>query len=343
VPGRPSNEPTNYWAFGFQSAKDTDATTFQFLRHLDGTANEVNEDVESVREGGDGQEVGLRYKTAVSMDGQAVCNFRPEVGHRLITAALGADIAVASTAGQGAASTASGVAHDHLAVPTSQIPYITVEQYWADQVERITNCQITGLDIEFEAGRPLKLTPQFIGGGTPVRKPAASALTPSRETNPPFMYPGASVVLVVGGGASGAISKVTKGKISIKRGVDDGIHTTALTRDDVVAQNFDVDADFTALFESATSYYNPIHWGTGSVIPVDLATGSLRLTTVIGAGTLARVLEIGVNQLHYTGARVNKLDPDGKTMYLDVAGMGFKGATYQVYSKTTIASAAAVV
>jgi len=345
VPARPSNEPSNYWAFGFQSAQGVDATTFQFLRHLDGTANEVNEDVESVREGGDGQEVGLRYKTAVSMDGQAVLNHRPEVGHRALVAVLGADTLSNASSPNGLATVASGVANEHTAVPTSKIPYVTIEQFWADEVERITDCQVTGLDIEWEAGRPLKLTPQFVGGGTPVRKPAASALTPTRETGAPFFYPGASVVLVTGAGASGANSRVTKGKISIKRNVDDGIRTTALTRADVVAQAFDVDVDYTQVFDSATGAYEPIHWGGGAatVIPNDLATGLIRMFIYQGLGTNMRYTEVGVNQLHYTGARVNKLDPDGNTMYLDVSAMGYKGATHQVYAKTCIASAAAIV
>jgi tail tube protein len=340
MPGRPTNEPSNYWSFGFQSAKDIEASTFQFLRHLDGTGNDVEEDVESVREGGDGQEIGLRYKTAIAMDGQAVANARPEIGFRLAAAALGADVGVvASTAPPALASVASGVANLHTAVPTSAIPYLTIEQFWADVVERVPNCQVTGLDIEWEAGRPLKLTPKFIGGGTNYNRPAASALTPVRESGPPFFYPGASVVL-----DGAANTKSTKGKISINRGVDDAIRTTGLNREDVVALNFDVTVDATLKYEDQ-GLYAKTHVGAsgGTQVPIDLATSAIRITSYLGQGTGIRMFEVGVNQFHLTGARVNRLDPDGKTMYIDVAGMGYKGATYQAYVRAVIGSVAAIV
>lgn len=334
MPGRPTNEPSNYWAFGFQSAKDVAATTFQFLRHLDGTANETDETIESVHEGGDGQEVGLRYKTAIAMDGQAVANARPEVGLRLAVACLGADQA---TGPQSLATGASGLVNTHIAVPTSAPAYLTIEQYWADEIERVTNCQITQLDIEWEAGRPLKLTPQFVGGGSVVQRDSASALTPTRETGAPFFYPGASVVL-----DGAANTKITKGKISITRTVDDQIRTTGLNREDVVGLNFDTSIDLTLKYEDRT-LYQKAHFTGGSQIPFDLATSAFRLTSYLGAGTAIRHFEFGMNAFHITGARVNKLDPDGKTMYLDVAGQGYKSATYQAYVLCDIASAAQLV
>lgn len=335
--GRPTNEPTNYFAVGKQSAKDTEATTFTFLRHLDGTALETVEEIQSDREGGDGQEVGLRYKTAISMDGQAVVNDRPEIGARLFAWALGAETITASFP-PGFATTASGVANEHLALPTSAIPYLTLEQFWADQVERVPNAQITGLDIEGEQGRPLKITAQFVGGGSPYSPTAAQS--PTRETGPPFIFPGGSYVL---NGA--ANTKLTKFKASIKRNVDDGIRTTGLGREDVVALNFDVDFECTLKFEdSGTSLYDLTHYGAsgGSQIPVDLATTAFKAYTQFGSGTNARYFEFGLPQLQLTGARVNKLDPDGKTMYADVSMSGIKGATNQVYAKTVIGSIAAV-
>jgi hypothetical protein len=337
VPGRPTNEPTNYFALGKQTAKDSEATTFTFLRHLDGTGFEADEDVESIREGGDGQEVGLRYKTGISADGAAVANYRPEIGARLLAWTLGADTAGAPA---GVGSTASGVANEHLATPTSSIPYLTAEQFWADKVERAPNTQLTGLDIEFEAGRPLKLTAQEISGGSHYARLVASAQTTVRETGPPFMYPGASVVLL---GVAGA--KMSKGKISISRGVDDSIRTTGLNREDVVALNFDVAVEGTIKYESATTLYDIQNYGGagGTQIPIDLATGALVIAQNFGSGTNVRYMEIGVNQMHFTAARVNKLDPDGKTMWIDFTAAGYRAATYQVYAKTLIASTAVLV
>jgi len=333
--GRPTNEPGNYFALGKQSAKDTEATTFTFLRHLDGTAMEVQEEVQREREGGDGQEVGLIYKTSIDMDGQAVFNSRPEVSARVWAWTLGAD-SVGAPAGIG--STASGVANEHTAVPTSTVPYLTAEQFWADQVERSPNVQITELELAWEQGRPFKVTPKFIGGGSPYSPTAAQS--PTRETGPPFYYPLASVVL---DGAANTL--ITKGRITIKRGVDDGIRTIGLNREDVVALNFDTDAELTVKYDNATaSLYDKTHFGGagGSQIPFDLATTSLSIYQALGAGTNARYMQIGLNALNLIGARANKLDPEGKTMYADLSFAGYKSATHQVFAKHLVASVAAL-
>lgn len=337
MPGRPTNEPSNYWAFGFQSAKDTDATTFTFIKHLDGTGNEVAEETNMEREGGDGQEIGLAYKTSINMDGQAVLNARPEAGLRLAVAVLGADVVSAPVS---LASTASGVANVHTAVPTSKLPYLTIEQFWADEIERVTNCFVTGFDLEWEAGRPLKLTPQFMSGGSVAFRNSASAQTVTRESGPPFFYPGASVVL-----DGLANTKITKGKISVKRNVDDQIYTTALSREDVVGLNFETTADLTLKHEDR-SLYSKMHVGASGAIggaTIPLSTTALRLTSYLGAGTSIRMFEAGLNCAVMTGARVNKLDPDGKTMYMDLALQGVKSATHQAYVQAVIASVAAIV
>jgi hypothetical protein len=340
MPGRSTNEPTNYFAFGFQSNQTTEATTFSFLRHLDGTGADIDEQIESVREGGDGQEVGLRYKTAVTFDGSMVANSRPEVGARLWAAALGADSPTLA-AMPGAASAASGVANNHLATPTSTLPYMTMEQYWADVVERGIGAQVTSLTCEFEQGRPLKLTTDFMTGGSSYRRAVASVLTATRETGQPFMYPGASVV-ISGAAASGITTKVTKGKLSVTRNLDGDIRTTGLNREDVVGQTMDCQVELTAKYESASTWYDPIHYALGGTqIPFDLATGAMLISNKFGSGTQVREFTAGVNQLHWTQARVNKLDPEGKTMYVDLVGQGFKGATHQVWAQHVVASAAA--
>ncbi len=338
MPGRSTNEPQNYIAFAVQADQTTEGTTFNFLRHLDGSGAEIEEQVESVREGGDGQEVGLRYKTAITFDGSLVCNSRPEITARLDALAFGADAAGALP---GPASGASGVANQHTAVPTSTLKYFTLDQYWGDVVERGVGAQMTGLTVEFEQGRPLKRTYEFMTGGSSYRRPAASALTPTRETGQPFMYPGASVVLS-GEAASGVNTKMTKGKFTLTRNLDGDIRTTGLNREDVVGQTMDTQVEATIKYEAASSWYDPIHYELGGTqIPFDLATGALRLTSVFGSGTQYREHEIGINLIDWTQARVNKLDPEGKTMYLDVVGMGRKSATHQMYSKTVCASAGA--
>ncbi len=337
MPGRSTNEPANYIAFAFQADQTTAGTTFNFLRHLDGSGADIDEQVESVREGGDGQEIGLRYKTAISWDGAMVHNARPEVSARLDAATFGADTVSAPAAGEAAAS----ISNLHTAVPTSFLPYMTVEQLWADVIERGIGAQITEMAVEFEQGRPMKVTHQFLTGGTISRRPVASALTPTRETGQPFMYPNASVIFE-GAGASGPNVLMTKGKITVKRNLDGDIRTLGLNRQDVVGQTLDVMVEGTLKYESASTMYDPVHYNVGgSQIPFDLATGAFRITSRFGSGTLIRLKEYGVNAFHYTQARVNKLDPEGKTMYIDFAGEGYKSATHQAYAKTLVASVGA--
>lgn len=332
--GRPTNEPANYIAFGKQAAKDTEATSFYFFRHLDGSGMEPDQTVESVREGGDGQEVGLRHRTGVSLDGQVVNNARPEGAARMLAGILHADTVAAPAAG------ASGAAQIHTAVPThrgADSPYYTFEQCWADEIERVTNGQWTTVTIEGEAGRPLKITGEFLGGGTPYHRDLASALTPAREAGQPFFFPNGSYVI-----DGVANSKVTKFKATIRRGVDGDIRTTSLHRHDVVGLNFDTDLEYTMLYEDK-ALYRKVHANGGSMVPVnpvDLATGALRAYSEFGADAAHRFFELGVNH-QYTGARVNKLDPDGKTMFIDVVAMGIKTATHQIYAKVQTASGGA--
>lgn len=338
MPGRSTNEPTNYFAFGFQANQTTEAASFNFLRHLDGTGADIDEQINSEREGGDGQEVGLRYKTAITFDGSMVANDRPEMGARLWAAALGSDTTAALP---GPASGASGVAHAHLARPTSSLPYLTIDQYWADVVERGVGAQVTQLTCEFEQGRPFKLSTDFLTGGSSYRRAVASVLTPTRETGQPFMYPGASVV-ISGAAASGVTTKLTKGKITVTRSLDGDIRTTGLNREDVVALTMDTQVELTAKYESASTWYDPIHYSLGGTqIPFDLATGAVQINQRFGSGTQVREFQAGINQLHWTQARVNKLDPDGKVMYIDLVGMGYKGATDQVFAQHVVASTAA--
>jgi hypothetical protein len=332
VPGRPTNEPSNYFAIGKQAAKGEEATTFYFLRHLDGTNLELDTQTEAVREGGDGQEVGFVHKTAVSLDGDAIHNARPEGAARGAAHTLGAD---SVAAGEGLASTLQV----HTAVPTSTLPYLTVEQHWGDVIERGVDAQLTSMVVEGEAGRPLKISHGIVTGGTPYRRnAAASALTPTRETGQPFFYPGGSYTIT---GASGA--KLTKFKAEVQRGLDTDIRTTQLFREDVVGLNFDSSLEGTLKYEDATLYDKIQYLGGTTISPnaLGLATGLFTAYTEFGSGTTQRFFQFSQPLVAFTGARVNKLDPDGKTMYIDFTAMGVKSATHQVYVKTQTASAGA--
>ena len=312
MPGRATNEPANYIAFGVQSAVNVEATTFFFSKHLDGSGYEIDEDVTTEREGGDGQTAGLRYKTAIKPDGQVVANARPGELARYGAWTLGVD-------------TPSVVASPltlHRLTPAPTMPYITVDQRWADSLERSTNNHFTSLEIEAEAGGLWKVTAGFLSGGSAYERPVASALTPTRDTSKPFFFPGGSYVIEGAGN-----TKVTKIKVGANRNVDDDIFTTGLNREDVVPLNADYDVDFTVKYEDR-ALYRTVKYNSGSQISVPfLATGAFAIHLAVGSQSLRAEMPL----LEYVGAKVNKLDPDGKTMYLDVSAMTIGQATHPLW------------
>lgn len=322
MPGRATNEPTNYFAFAKQTAKDTEGTTFFFLKHLDGTGFEMEQEVAAEREGGDGQEIGLRYKTQLKADGAMVVNARPQVAARLLAYALGADSLASAFTG------ATGGIHTITPAPT--LPYLTVEQFWADTVERTTNVQITGLTIEGEAGRPLKLTANFISGGTMWAKPAASALTATRETSKPLFFPGGSYTI---NGEGSYANHVTKFRLEVQRQLDDGIYTTGYQREDVVPLNQEYNLDLTFKYED-NNLYERIKFGAvgGTQVQVPfLTTGSFNAYTFFGSYNI----RLNMPVIEYGDVKVNKLDPDGKTMYMDVVANSIKSATVPLFAVVT--------
>lgn len=320
MPGRPTNESTNYFAIGVQSAKDTEATTFHFFKHLDGSGFDTEFEVQSEHEGGDGQEVGLRYKTMHKADGAVNINARPGGAGRILAWCLGADTVASNAAGQ-----------THTLTPNqASMPYLTVDQRWADELERTSNAQVTQVTLTGEAGRPVKLAGQFLSAGTAYERPVASALTPARESGDPFFFPYASVA-IDGTGST----KVTKFEVTVRRGVDDGIQTNTLYREDVVPLTFEVDANFTLKYEDKT-VYNKVYYGGGSQVPLDLSTGAFSFYSQEGSAFLRADCPF----LQYVGAKPNRLDPDGKTTYIDVAAMSLKNATHSFWAQVRDATTA---
>ena len=235
MPGRPTNEPLNYFALGVQSAKNTEASTYHFFKHLAGSQFDTEFEVQSEYEGGDGQEVGLRYKTMHKADGGLNINARMAGAGRLLAWTLGADAVTAATP-----------YHDHIQTPLmASQPFLTADQRWADALERTSNIQITQLSITGEAGRPIKMQGQFLSAGTAYERPVASALTAARETGDPFFFPYASIYRATAAADTAGGCKITKFEMVIKRRVDDGIQTCSLNREDVVPLAFDVDVNWT--------------------------------------------------------------------------------------------------
>lgn len=336
LPGRVTNDPTNYFALGVQGAKDQEAGTFYFFKHLDGSGFDVAHEVSSEREGGSGREFGLRYKTMVKADGQLVAYARPDAAGRLLTYALGSDTpSIIATSGATSAIVAL-VNHQIQSGVNATLPYLTADQGWADEIERTTNCLINNLSIEGQAGHPVKMTVAFNSGGTVYQR--LTSLTPAREQTGPCMYPGASAwVGVFGGQDAGATSiEITKFKIDAKNQLDDAIQTTGLNREDLLWLNSDYQVDGTLKYTDRM-IWNEINYAGGTQVPVTLATGSFNLYAP-AAGSPSNALALGMPLMDFSAVKVNRLDPDGKTMYLDFTAMTRKGATNSLFANVISAA-----
>ena len=218
----------------------------------------------------------------------------------------------------------------HWSNPVASLPYLTAEQKWADNTERNTNCQLTEVVVEGEAGRPWKVTGNFVSGGTVYQR--VTDLTPTREAEAPYMYPQGSYV--IDGAANTAL---TKFKVSIKRNVDP-VQTTGLNAEDTVPLNYEVDVDYTYKYVNADFYRKARYAAAaGTTVPVDLATTALDLNVARGSYSA----RLGLPLLHVIDAKANKLDPDGKTTYVDVVAAGIKNATYQIFTVCRTAATAA--
>jgi len=84
-----------------------------------------------------------------------------------------------------------------------------------------------------------------------------------------------------------------------------------------------VGVDLEVIYQNAT-LYKKIQYNGGSRIDVNLATGSFRAYRSLASSQL---LGVDVPNLVYTGVELNRLEPDGETVILNVAGLGIRSAT----------------
>lgn len=314
--GWSTNRPTDYFAVGVQSAVNVEATTFQFPKHLSGSGFEAAPDVGEEREGGGGQEVALVYKKLIKADGAVVANARG-VGavYALIDGALGL---TATIVGSSAGCDIPVGAQKMRMVPAPTLPNLTIEQRFSDEIERVSNAKVNTLTIEGAAGLPLKINAAFDGGGTVFQRDVASTLVSVYSSGDPIYYPRGSYVFT-GPAASGA--KMTKFKITANRHLDAGVQTTDLWRDELIELQSDYTFDCTLKYEDR-GLYQAVQYGGGSVVPIPVPSlGFMGYSTngVASGATTFRSITMNMVNLLAKSAKVNKLEPDGKTVYIDLA------------------------
>lgn len=319
-----TSDPRNYMAIGQQSAKGTEATTFTFIKYNAESGFEVEQEFEVEAEGGDGQNEGLAYKTFVKADPALAANVRPELFTKLSAWIMGSQIAPPSVA---AATLAT-----HVFTPNATIPWLTVEQAFmgGNSIDRVTDSLMKKLTIEGEAGKPWRMSAEFVGGGTVYgRNGAASALTATYEANGPYMYAGGAYL--IDGATRLDIEKFT---FSFEREIDDSLFTVSPFRYSAVPLKQSVSLDATFVAED-DDLYQKVKYGAagGTVIPVNLSTGSFQAQSIGGSSQMA---QINVPLLYHVDAKLNRLDPDARTVHVDLISMGVKSATGIVQMRSTV-------
>ena len=306
-----SNDPRNYFALGKQADFDTESSSFKFLKYRGGTGFNVELDTESIYEGGDGQDQGLVYRSKTRADGALTGFVRPDMFTYLSAWALGSAAVVGTSAGVGTS----------VYVPNATVPFLTIEQSWGggNQIDRVRSAILTSFQIEGEAGQPWLLSADFVGGGTPYyRDGSASSLSPTLESGDPAMYAGGAYL--VNGATSLDIRRFT---YRFERNVDDDLYTTETFRRKVVPLTRTVSVDFQIIYQDSTLYKQVVYSG-GSVVPQSVATGSFHAERKL---TGSQLLSVDVPNLNYTSVSVNRMEPDGETVVLDVTAQGIRAGT----------------
>jgi hypothetical protein len=307
-----SNDPANYLAIGKQANRETEATTFRFLKYLNEAAFNPGIDSNVVYEGGDGQDAGLAYKQRVKPDGEVQVYSRPNPFVWLGAYAMGSALAVPSVAETGLAS--------HCYVPNATVPRLTVEQSFAagQEVERAMNAIAGGFKVESSAGEPWKVSVPIIGGGTYYGRPAASALTPVLDTGDPALHQGGAYLI------DGATSLWIQGfTYDFTRKLDDGLFTVDVMRADVMELTRSLTLNMQVVMTDPTLYRKIVRQG-GSFLGANLATGSFHAERALAS---SQIISLDVPLVRYTAVDLARLNPDGETVVLNISAQAIKGAT----------------
>lgn len=310
--GYSSADPRNYLAVARQTAIGTEATTgFKFLKYLGDSGFSPAIESETVYEGGDGQDPGLVYKTKTNPDGQIQANARMDMWTFLSAWTLGSAAAVGTSAGVGTS----------IYTPNATLPALTIEQAWGggNQIDRVSDAILTGMQIQAEAGAPWMITVPFIGGGTPYyRDGAASALTAVLESGDPAMYAGGAYLI------NGATElDITRWNYNFSRGVEDDLRTTNTFRRKVIPLTRGATLDFQVIWQDQ-ALYKRIAYDGGSVVAHHLATGSFHAERQL---TGSQLMAVDIPALRYLDVSVNRLIPEGQAVVLDVTAQAVKAGT----------------
>lgn len=293
----PYPKRVGYIGLAKQASKGTGVEPAKFVRWEGGTKMTPVQQFTPYREGGDGYYPGVTLKESHAPDGQFALLARPDLAAYLFAMLLGAD----SVAGASAPYTHTITPH------ADTIPWVTIERSIAGQIiERIVDCKIKSIVVEGEAGKPIKLTVDFVGITPSIGGSAASA---SYETDMPFVFYQATLTL-----DGGAVTTINKFKITVSNILDEQDFTNAITRADIPLLGRDVSLEFEMVME-ATTQYAAVYYGGATAVATAIDEGSFIVDLQYGSAAALRELKIEVPALYHTEAPVELDTADDKQVY----------------------------
>lgn len=263
-PYSPSDE-RNYFGFGFQSVKGTAVAPTKFAAYVDEIQFAHGQQVQAVREGGDGPYVARTVKNAYLPADRFAMAIRPDIAAAAFAALLGKDTV-----------TGASDPYTHTITPDPDMDWLTVERNIGDDVtERHVDSVISSIELDVRKRDQ---------GPEPRLTCDALAISPAFETSPtsdsyenfsPFARSEAAWTI-----NSASNSNVESCRVTAAWTYDDRILSDPVTRQTLVKLRLDIDIELVLIMASATeeSFYRAVHYGTTS--------GTVASETVYG-GNLA--------------------------------------------------------
>lgn len=310
-----SADPNAYVALAIQSAQGTPQATpakWRFAKYSQGNSFAVTPAVVDLREGGDGLEIGVAYKSGIEVSGQIVCYPRPEfLGQALALIPGGATWL-------GASDPAVHRFHtNHASHPWSSMQ---VAHPGTDLVQLLSDVRFTGYTLLGRAGMPWQLTMPFraitIGASSGI------ALVPSYTPQEEFFLYHGNPSYLIDGVADSTIESIS---IQLALGIEP-LQAQSVYLDTIPVQNRKIDVQITRRYQDAT-LWKKIHLGGGVAATTSVATGALSVLNQFGAGASLKYFKTDLGLLSYRNNVLTELNPDGQTIKETVSAVALKTAS----------------
>lgn len=302
-----SASPDAYVALAMQSALGTLNTTpakFRFVKYAAGNQFNFDEQVQYLREGGDGLDYGSAYKQRQVMRGQIEMNFRPEAGGQALALALGA------ATWNGASSPAQHKFHGrHASFPWSTIQ---AAHPGTDLITLMRDVRFTGFTLRGRSGQPITLSLPYLSVFAGAS--SAIALVPSYPNEDDYFVYHFSPSVIFGGAAD---STIEEWEISAAYGVDE-LQAQSVQLDEAPVMNRDLNLRVVRRYENST-LWKTIYYNGGVQPTTGVPTTAFSAFYAI-PGSPTRTFKIEAPLVIPNGNALTELNPDGQTVRETITG-----------------------